>query len=700
MMKALSACALAATLFAVTGCQNAPSEGPARYSILGSGAPFITSNRLENGSSASLVDTQGRGPAGYTDLGSDTTVSPRQSPAEAVLVSDNGAKVSLNFVNVETQEFVRVVFDEILKESVVVDPGLTGRITVRTTEPVSRSTALSLVRNVLQLNNASLAKSGGIFRVSGRVAGGQARGQIGENIRIVPVRYLNPEQARAALQPFSSQGTDITANGDGRYLVLSGSPADLDSLSQVLETLDVDHMQGMSFALVPLKDANAISVSGELMQMFGQGGGSGFRAMPIQRMNAVLLMTRNRESLTRAKTWIEQLDQSGSDSRQVRVFPIQNRRAADLAQILNGILLGAGNSTPEKPDNAVTAPSLTPATSQTAGIQPASAFDRFQPTSPGAPNSIEAASGSSNILQGAQIRADVSTNSLVVMARPEAYKLIEATIRRLDVLPTQVLIEATIAEVGLNDALRHGVRWYFQSGPHGVALTDDQGRVAPLAGFNYVFSAPQGRVVVDALEKVTDVEVISSPALTVLDNETANLKVGDQVPVATRSARSVTNPEAPVVNDIELKDTGIILSVTPRVNSSGMVMLDISQEVSDVVQTSTSNIDSPTIRQRKINSSVAVQSGQEIVLGGLISSANQTGKDGVPVLKDIPILGAAFTSKGGYERKRTELLIIIRPTVMANRLDVQRVTEEIKANMTRATAVLTESLGLCGVAAS
>ena len=687
-MKALFGSGLAAVAFIVAGCQSAPSGRGAGFGILGPRGPFITSNRPEGGSSLALLGQREDGRAEYIDLGREAPTGSAQSPAEVVQLTDDGSKVSLNFVNAEIQEFVRAVFDEVLKESVVVDPNLAGRVTVRTTEPVSRGVALNLVRNVLQLNNATLSKSAGVFRVSSQSAGGHRRGQIGENIRIVPVRYLNADQARAALQPFSGQGTEITANADGRYLVLSGGATDLDSLSQVLESLDIDQMQGMSFALIPLKDANATSVSGELTQMFSHSGGQSFRAMAIQRMNAVLMMTRNGEHLARARAWIDQLDQSGSDSRQVRVFPVQNRRATDIAQILNGMLASQGEAPVSKGESAVTAPSLTPVNAQTsngsrmAGIQPATAFDHFKPTSLAAPNSIEASQeGQNSILQGAQVRPDVSTNSLVVMARPEAYGLIEATIRRLDILPTQVLIEATIAEVGLNDTLRHGVRWYFQKGLHGLSLTDGAGQVAPLPGLSYVFSVPQGRIVVDALEKVTDVEVISSPALTVLDNETANLKVGDQVPIATRSARSVTNPEAPIVNDIELKDTGIILSVTPRVNSSGLVMLDISQEVSDVTPTSTSNIDSPTIRQRKINSSVAVQSGQEIVLGGLISTSNQSGKDGVPLLKDIPILGAAFTSRGGYERRRTELLIIIRPTVIANRVDVQRVTDEIKANM-------------------
>jgi general secretion pathway protein D len=258
------------------------------------------------------------------------------------------------------------------------------------------------------------------------------------------------------------------------------------------------------------------------------------------------------------------------------------------------------------------------------------------------------------------------------------------------VLPSQVLIEATIVEVGLNDALRHGVRWFLQSGNHSGSLTDSpvggQGSVFP--GFNYTFSAGNARLVVHALERMTDIEIVSSPALTVLDNQAATLKIGDQVPVATRSSRSVTNPDAPIVNDIEMKDTGIILSVTPRVNASGLVMLDISQEASDVVPTTTSTIDSPTIRQRKINSSVAVQSGSEVILGGIISRRREKTKEGVPGLMNLPIIGGAFTSLATNGKDRTELMIIIRPTVVNSRQDLHILTEEIKSRMSASRAAL------------
>jgi len=664
-----------ALLVATSGCTSSGSGDIAgtRTSILGPGASILTSGRPERGTSEALASDQGDRRRAFTDLGQDTVPSAGQDAGEQVQISDDGTKVTLNFVNVELQNFVRVVFDEVLKENVIVDPELTGRITLRTTDPVSRKTAINLVRNVLQMNGGTLTKSDGVFRISAR-GPDSGRGQFGENIRIVPVRFLNPEQARAALQPFSNSGTEITASPEGRYLVLSGAPSELDALTQVLLSLDVDQMRGMSFALIPLKDANAASVVSEITQMFGQGNGQHLKVLAIERMNAVLMMASTPETLDRARTWISRLDMSGSDTKQVRVFPIQNRRATDVADMLNGVLGGRSNSS-RRIDNGVTPPSLTPENAQTS-----SAEARLQTASLGG---VSGGENEGTSLDGIQVRADVSTNSLVIRAEPEQYRLIESTIRRLDVLPTQVLIEATIAEVALNDALRHGVRWYFQNGNHGVSLNGFGGDAgSPLsAGFNYVFSVPNGRLVVNALEQVTNLEVISSPALTVLDNETATLKVGDQVPIATRSARTVTTPDAPVVNDIEMKDTGIILSVTPRVNSSGLVMLDISQEVSDVVPTATSNIDSPTIRQRKVRSSVAVQSGSEIILGGLISTNRQKGSQGVPVLKDIPLLGAAFTNDASKEQHRTELMIIIRPTVIANRLDAARVTEEIKAGM-------------------
>ncbi len=178
--------------------------------------------------------------------------------------------------------------------------------------------------------------------------------------------------------------------------------------------------------------------------------------------------------------------------------------------------------------------------------------------------------------------------------------------------------------------------------------------------------------------EITDVRVISSPQLMVLDNQTARLQVGDQVPIATQSSQSVEGIN--LVNTIQFRDTGVILEVTPRVNASGLVVLDVLQEVSDVTETTTSEIDSPTIEQRSIQSTVAVQSGDTIALGGLIRDREEDGVSGIPLLSSIPLLGNLFKTTEKIVR-RTELLVLITPRVVRDRREALDVTDELRRRL-------------------
>ncbi len=259
--------------------------------------------------------------------------------------------------------------------------------------------------------------------------------------------------------------------------------------------------------------------------------------------------------------------------------------------------------------------------------------------------------------------------------------MVLAALKKLDIPPLQVLIEATIAEVTLTDELRYGVRWFFQTGNSQITLSDAiTGAVTPVAGFSYFFSTTDTQAVLDALESVTDLNVISSPQLMVLDNQTASLQVGDQVPIATGQAVSITDPDAPIVNTIQLLDTGVVLNVTPRVNAGGLVIMEIEQEVSDPIVTATSGIDSPTIQQRRITSSVAIQSGETVALGGLIRDRQSKTRSGVPVLSSIPVLGALFRDTTA-DSSRTELLVLITPRVVRNVEDARRITDELRQRL-------------------
>jgi general secretion pathway protein D len=320
------------------------------------------------------------------------------------------------------------------------------------------------------------------------------------------------------------------------------------------------------------------------------------------------------------------------------------------------------------------------------------------------------ASGGSAI----RVTADNANNALVISATPQDYSVIESALERLDVRPLQVLIDATIAEVSLTNQLSFGLQYYFRSGNFQAVFSPNiqNATTAPsstsangtptsvlgtstmfpgfgfLPGANLAVAANGGSaVILTALRALTHVEVLSSPNLVVLNNQPARLQVGDQVPIQTQSATSVLTPGAPVVNSIEYRDTGVILNVTPRVNAGGLVLLDISEEVSQVSQTTSSTLNTPTISQRRVTSSVAVRDGQTIALGGLISDARSTAHSGIPVLDDIPYVGWLFGTTTN-NLSRTELIVMITPHVIRDGSDAQAVTDELRRKLRLTIPVL------------
>ncbi|WP_342167171.1 type II secretion system secretin GspD [Methylobacterium sp. SD21] len=301
------------------------------------------------------------------------------------------------------------------------------------------------------------------------------------------------------------------------------------------------------------------------------------------------------------------------------------------------------------------------------------------------------------------IVADETNNSLVVSATRNQYDKILRILGRLDAMPTQVLLETVIAEVTLNDQLQFGVQWFLQNRGDRLNLASNasaglaesavpvtgtgtavSGTAALISaatrgipGFNYLMSGSNFNVVLNALQGITTVHVLSSPNITVLDNRTAKLQIGDQVPIVRQSGQSALAAGAPILNQIELKDTGVILSVTPRVNKNGLVVLDINQEVSDVVPTTTSTINSPTIRQRRVATSVAVNDGHTLALGGLVQEKSQLSNESLPILGDLPLIGTAFRNRSDI-RVRTELIVFIRPKVIRGTAEADKIADDFR----------------------
>src|SRR6185437_265069 len=313
------------------------------------------------------------------------------------------------------------------------------------------------------------------------------------------------------------------------------------------------------------------------------------------------------------------------------------------------------------------------------------------------------AAETSVVLPGIRIAADVNNNSLVIYASQENYRLIEQTLTRLDRPQLQVAIHATIAEVTLNNDLQFGVEYYLQNNNGslgfntqatagsagttpgtGTSVGVSQMLSAVLPGGNFLLGPQTNpRVVINALRNITDVKVLSSPSVVVLDNQVATLLVGDQVPVETQSATILTNSNTPIVNSINYINTGVILRVLPRVNVNGNVTLKVEQEVSNVVGGSTSGAQSltPTVSQRQVKSAIAVASGQTVLIGGLISETQSRARSGIPILEELPGGVGNLFSTNNRESQRTEIIIFIEPQIIRNSVDAAKVAEELRAKM-------------------
>ena len=615
-------------------------------------------------------------------------------------LSDEGL-ISLNFVDATIPEITDAVLGDILGLNYVIDPEVSGLVTLRTAAPLPRDSVLPTLENVLRINGVVLVRSGEVYSVlpaskaplshNSTIAESQSGRIRGHGVHAYPMRYASASSVRDLLQPFLGPDQAIVVDEARNLLIFSGTTQEIRNLAEMAAVFDVDWMEGMSFALLPVERADAATVISELEVVFGQIPGTPGQGvvtfLPIERLNAILAISPQPGYLRRAEQWVQRLDRRDQGAgRQVYVYYVKNGLATELADVLTRVFesAAAGRGDFLAPGaEAVTltqAPQIAEVPNTAAGEGGAVAdVEQLPPLPAGQGVSVgSVAPDGSNI----GVIADERTNSLVFLASAAEFEMIEAALQRLDITPLQVLIEATIAEVQLNDTLQYGLQWFFGDGDvAGTFSTSDGGAVLPsFPGFNFIIDTSNVRAVLNALTEITDVRIISAPQVMVLDNQSARLQVGDEVPVATQAAVSVTDPDAPIVNSIEQRDSGVILEVTPRINASGLVTLDVIQEISIVEETTTSSINSPTFRQRRIDTTVAVNSGNTVALGGLIQEITEDRTSGIPLLSEIPVLGNLFKTTA-ESTVRTELLVLITPQVVRNSIDAKEVTEELKRRL-------------------
>ncbi|MBB6253389.1 type II secretion system secretin GspD [Nitrospirillum iridis] len=642
------------------------------------------------------------------------------------LAAGDGEPIDVNFVNADVRSVLDAVLGGMLNLNYTVDPKVQGQVTIRTTRPLPRAQALAAIDAVLRAQGYAIISGDGFYQVV-PVAEAPAQAPIqrlsaaeqaaGFSTAIVPVRFVAAGDLDKIVRPLTRPGLIQLADANRNIFIVSGTAHEIESFTQLISSFDVDWLAGLSFSMFTLQAVEPAKLEAELRQALQLNSGplqGMVEFVPLPRLNALLVAAKRPEFLATIGTWVERLDHTSTDGgRMVHYYDVQNGSASELAGALNRLMgKGGGASSTDRTQGSDSSRSTTRSTGSTNSTFGSSSLGQTSsslgsnsltssnggalstsPTSPITPSSAANSSGDTAgdgegipELKGVKVVADERRNALLIYGTASQYAMLEQALSRLDAPREQVLIEATIAEVTLNNDLNFGVQWFLDRGSSTAGYGSAATIGASYPNFNYTFITPNTRVVLNALSSVTDVQVLSAPRLMVLNNETARLQVGDEVPIVVQQATSTLTSDSAVVNSVQYQSTGVILEVTPRINHSGAVVLDVNQEVSSVATTTTSGIDSPTIQQRKISSIVNVQDGETVALGGLISDSSSKSGSGIPYLSDIPVLGKLFgTNK--TDHSRTELLVFLRPVIVRTVVQAREVTEALKARMGRLEAL-------------
>lgn len=676
---------------------------------------------------------------------------PAISPPEGQ-PSGGGDGFELNFENTSVATVAKVVLGDIMGVGYSIDPRIQGTVSLSSGRPVPRSDMIFVLENALRLSGVALIKEAVGYRLvplGDAVGGGNldqtaARAEPGYGVSVVPLQHVSAATLLKLLDSFATRPGVVRADTSRNLLLIQGTGPERRVAIETALSFDVDWMRGQSVGIFPVQNSNPEPVIAELEKIMdtGEGGLSHnvVKFLPIGRMNAILVVTRKPEFLKTAGNWISRLDSADTTRTGVHVYHVKFGEARQLARVLNEIFVGSsGSNALDQAANQIAPGSgLSTTTSgdrSSLGANQQQGSGGFGSSSGGSGSrssgggkdgrggfgatqstlgtdqnagadgrGIGAGPGGSPALPGVRITADVVHNALLIYASQENYRTIERTLVQVDRPQLQVAIDATIAEVDLNDNLSYGVQAFLQTSggsvsnipasPPGQPSVNAAGLVGAalnraFPGFNLLLGPELSpNLIIDALHAVTDVKILSNPSLVVIDNQVATLNVGNDVPITTASGsvlNSATSTSNTVVNTIDYRQTGIILRVAPRVNANGNVRLDIEQEISQVVAgaataAGTAANTTPTISVRKVKSSIAVAAGQTVLLAGLIQESRTLNRSGIPVLDQIPKLGDLFSDQSRMIA-RTELIIFIRPQIIRDSVDAHFVAEELRTKL-------------------
>ena len=653
----------------------------------------------------SLPESMGNdGPRPVIRRGAGTTINQAAASAPPPSLASSG-QASFNFEGESIHAVVKAILGDMLGQSYSIAPGVSGTVTIATQKPVGSAGALNLLEGVLAQNNARMVYSDGRYNIvtadqaltSGVVprTGSPAMAR-GFESRVVPLRYVAAAEMEKILKPYAKQGSIVSVDGARNIITVAGTRAELENYIRTIQVFDVDWMASMSVGVFPLQSGRASQVVQDLERVFGEASKTPvagmFRFMPLDSANAVMVITSQPNYLDDIRQWIDRIEGGSGDGR-LFSYELKYIKARDLADRLAEVF-GGGNSQSGGQDQPSLMPGLDATEIRDSGVDDknstaSAAIGSGSGEGADLPNN-RSGNGRVNLrVDGVEVGVSAleDTNSLLVRASPAAWKSIREVIERIDVMPSQVHIEAQVVSVALKGALQYGVSWFFDN-----AVSEDAGlpyptgrnswgsygsSVTPVENFGNVltwtFLGHNAAAIVQALDNVSDVRTLSSPSVFTQNNKEASLNVGSRIPVNSVSINP-NNGGDNTYSTVQYLETGIILKVRPRITRDGMVFLDIVQEVSRPMGEADTN-GNVRIDTNKVKTSAVVPSGETIMLAGLITDATSKTSSGIPGLSRIPVIGGLFGQQG-TSNNRDELVVLITPTVVRSPMEARELTDE------------------------
>jgi len=630
--------------------------------------------------------------------------SPPTPPAQSVPAptqtsgtaapQDEAVPFELRLDNQDIYQVIRIIADY-LKMNYIIDPSVKGTVNISTSATLRRSDLMPILETILKINAATMVKTGNFYQIVPVTGATRQPLEVLERsavpvapddqivLQIIRMKFVAATEMVRLLTPYVGEGASIVAQEQGNILLVADRRSNLRKLLEIVDLFDANVFEGQRVRLYPVKNNLAKDLLVDLKNVFAGyalSDATAVKFVNIDRLNSILVVTPNQLVFPEVERWLDRLDQPTQTSgRQNHVYRVRNGKAENI-QIILAQLYGS----PQQLSSVFSTP-VGGAPLSTGQNAPTTAA---QQASPFAPSATPAAIQQLAVQAGnVRIFADLVNNAIVVQATAQEYAEIERTIEELDMLPRQVLIDAQVYEVALDDSISFGLSAMLQNrgtltGPKNTASFTGTSPSLTGQALAYIGRAHELVTFLNAQENRTKVKTLSAPSVLVSDNVQADFTVGADVPIPTTS--SITPVQSSGTNlfaqTIEFRSTGVILKVRPRINDSGNVTLEISQEVSQAGANTTSAVVAPVISKSSVSSTVVVQDSETIAIGGFIRENNEYDRSRLPLLGRLPVIGSLFGTTT-HDDSRTELIVLITPHVLKTHEDADLATEELKSKL-------------------